>query len=354
MNPPMPRLRIPLAPQPRGTEVPRAAPAPQATVLRTSSAFACLLLLPLLTLLASCRERTPAADLLPGYLEADLVQVASPEGGYLTELAVRRGQQVAADQLLFRLDATPLQLEHDRTAAVRDAMRLRAEDSALGEREENIRRLQALLDAEQARLALAKSEFERHQTLIRGGGVSQAALQEREAAYKQSQENLAALQAQLDLARKGQRPLQIEALKAENQALAAARDLAAWKSEQTARTSPAEAIVHDTLYEPGEYVAPGRPVVVLRRTADLRARFFVPPAQLAQLRLGQEIEILLPGNQPPLRAPVSRISDQAEFTPPVIYSREESERLVFLVEAQLEPGDAAKLHPGLPVSIRIP
>jgi HlyD family secretion protein len=274
-------------------------------------------------------------------------------GGYLVELRVGRGQQVAADQALFRLDATPLRLERERAAAAGDAARLRAEDAALGEREENIRRLQALLLAEQARLTLAEAEFQRHQALVRSGGVSKSALQEREAVYKQSREGVAVIQAQLDLARKGQRPLQIEALDAENKAFDAARHLATWNSEQTVRASPEAAVVQDTLYEPGEWVPAGRPVVVLRRTRDLRARFYVPPATLALLRLGQQVEILLPGSAAPLRAPVVRISDQAEYTPPVIYSREESERLVFLVEAQLPPEAAASLHPGLPVSVRV-
>ena len=310
-----------------------------------------LVVLPLA--LATCRPRDAADSLLPGYLEADLVEIGSSEPGYLAELAVHRGQQVAAGAPLFQLDPTPLGLARERADAAGEAARLRAEDAALGEREETIRRLEALLAAEQARLTLAQAEFERYSALVRTGAVSQSALQEREAAFKQSRENLAALQAQLDLAHKGQRPLQVAALDAEQRATRAARDLAAWRNAQGARTSPEAAIVHDTLFEPGEWVPAGRPVVVLRRTRDLRARFFVAPSVLPDLQLGQQVDILLPGSDTPVRAPVVRISDEAEFTPPVIYSREQSQRLVFLVEAQLSPADAARLHPGLPVSIRL-
>jgi HlyD family secretion protein len=332
-------------------------PTPSAAVRcrphRATATARCVLGLFALLLAAGCRDRRADETLLPGYLEADMLEMGAPEGGYLTELAVRRGDQVAADAVLFKLDATPLALARQRAEASGDAARLRAEDALLGEREETIRRLEALVAAEEARLAQARAEFDRHTTLVRSGAVSQSAVQEREALYKQSRENLAALHAQLDLARKGQRPLQIAALDAEQRASQAARDLAAWLTAQAVRTSPEPAIVQDTLFEPGEWVPAGRPVVVLRRTRDLRARFFVPPAELAQLRLGDEIEIVLPGSATPLRAPVARISNQAEFTPPVIYSREESQRLVFLVEAQLPPAAAAELHPGLPVSIRL-
>jgi HlyD family secretion protein len=307
----------------------------------------------LLLLVAGCRDAKHDSTLLPGYLEADLVEIGSPEGGYLAELPVHRGQTVEAGRELFRLDPTPLDLAKQQAEATGEAIRLRAEDAALGEREQIIRRLQANVDAEQARLTLAQAEYDRHQSLIRSGGVSQSALQQSEAAYKQSRENLKALQAQLELARQGQRPLEVAALKAYDRASRATADLAAWHGAQTVRSSPEQAIVHDTLYEPGEWVAAGRPVVLLRRTSDLRARFYVSPSVLAKLRLGQEVEVILPGTATPLLAPVARIADRAEYTPPVIYSREESERLVFLVEAQLAPADAAKLHPGLPVSVRV-
>jgi HlyD family secretion protein len=49
---------------------------------------------------------------------------------------------------------------------------------------------------------------------------------------------------------------------------------------------------------------------------------------------------------------VSHISPQAEFTPPVIYSRQERAKLVFLIEARPAPVDATKLHPGQPVEVR--
>jgi HlyD family secretion protein len=50
---------------------------------------------------------------------------------------------------------------------------------------------------------------------------------------------------------------------------------------------------------------------------------------------------------------VSFISPQAEYTPPVIYSQQERAKLVFLVEARPAPEDAAKLHPGQPLEVRL-
>jgi HlyD family secretion protein len=48
------------------------------------------------------------------------------------------------------------------------------------------------------------------------------------------------------------------------------------------------------------------------------------------------------------------IADRAEFTPPVLYSKENRAKLVYLVEAKPASADAAKLHPGQPVDVTLP
>jgi len=53
-------------------------------------------------------------------------------------------------------------------------------------------------------------------------------------------------------------------------------------------------------------------------------------------------------------ATVTFVSDRAEFTPPVLYSKENRTKLVYLVEAKPTPGDAVRLHPGQPVDIGVP
>jgi HlyD family secretion protein len=50
---------------------------------------------------------------------------------------------------------------------------------------------------------------------------------------------------------------------------------------------------------------------------------------------------------------VSFISPQAEYTPPVIYSRESREKLVFMIEIVFDADVGAKLHPGQPVDVRL-
>ena len=115
--------------------------------------------------------------------------------------------------------------------------------------------------------------------------------------------------------------------------------------------APAKTLVHDTFYAEGEWVAAGNPVVSLLPPGNLKLRFFVPETALGGLKIGQAVRAVCDGCSAPIMAKISYISRQAEFTPPVIYSRDQRAKLVFLVEARPEPGDAAKLKPGQPLDV---
>ncbi len=301
---------------------------------------------------AGCKPASKRVE-LPGYLEADLIEMASPESGYLADLLVHRGQFLEAGAPLYRLESPALELELVSASQHRLGAQKRAEDASVGEREENLRLLEANLAAQDAVVKLAKREYQRQASLTSVGATSKEHLEEAQSNLTQAEQKWKAFQAQLDLARKGQRPLQLEALGADVAALQASEATAQWHLNQLVRNAPVEAVVQDTLFQPGEWVSAGRPVVALRNVADLRARFFVTPEQAANLQLGDDVQVTLPGKAPPLTAKIVRLADQAEFTPPVIYSREQAARLVFMVEAQLPEQAARDLHPGLPVTIGI-
>ena len=114
------------------------------------------------------------------------------------------------------------------------------------------------------------------------------------------------------------------------------------------------ALVHDTLYSEGEWVAAGNPVVSLLPPGNLKMRFFVPETVVGALKMGQEVRAACDGCGAAIAAKISYISRQAEFTPPVIFSREQRAKLVFLVEARPAPADAARLKPGQPLDVTLP
>jgi HlyD family secretion protein len=112
--------------------------------------------------------------------------------------------------------------------------------------------------------------------------------------------------------------------------------------------SPVAGTIQQIYFRPGEMVPAGRPVLAILPPGNLKVRFFVPEPVLPQVTYGETITVRCDGcaNQ---SARVSFIAKSAEYTPPVIYSLEERNKLVFLIEALPEQPD--KLRVGQPVDV---
>jgi HlyD family secretion protein len=132
----------------------------------------------------------------------------------------------------------------------------------------------------------------------------------------------------------------------------AALDKAKWSFDQKLQFAPTNAFVQDTLYRQGEWVAAGNPVVVLLPPENLKVRFFVPETMLPQIKAGETVNVSFDGGQHPYVATINYISTQTEFTPPVIYNRENRAKLVYMIEATFPPADAPELRPGQPVDVK--
>ncbi|HEX8257956.1 MAG TPA: HlyD family efflux transporter periplasmic adaptor subunit, partial [Allosphingosinicella sp.] len=102
-------------------------------------------------------------------------------------------------------------------------------------------------------------------------------------------------------------------------------------------------------FQRGEWAGANQPVVALIPDDRVFIRFFVPEGSVAAYRTGRRIAFRCDGCGAPRAATIAYVSPRPEFTPPIIYSREARDRLVFMVEARPEPG--AALTPGLPVDV---
>jgi HlyD family secretion protein len=127
---------------------------------------------------------------------------------------------------------------------------------------------------------------------------------------------------------------------------------AEWNYDQKRQSAPQAGFVYDTLYRQGEWVAAGKPAVVLLPPQNIKVRAFVPETRIGTIHYGQTVRVLVDGVRDPFVGQVSYISPHAEYTPPVIYSRESREKLVFMVESVFDPAVSAKLHPGQPVDVQ--
>jgi HlyD family secretion protein len=281
--------------------------------VRKNGGGAIAAVLVLAALLAGCNWNG-GEPVLQGYVEGTYVNVSPEDPGKIAKLAVQRGARVAAGDLLFRLSSS--------------------------EQDANVTAARARVAQAESQVAQAKSAFEGAEKAFRrvtdlqrtnvvaqaNVDTAQAARDEAQAALQAAERNLAATQAALELA----------------EVLLARRTL----------TAPATGSIEDTYFEAGEFVAAAQPVVSLLPDGGRKIRFYVPEPRLLEFKPGTRVGISCDGCAERLEAEVTFVATQAEYTPPVIYSVGNREKLVFRVEAR-PLASAAELSIGLPVDVRL-
>ncbi|MFB0975416.1 MAG: HlyD family efflux transporter periplasmic adaptor subunit [Tolumonas sp.] len=301
--------------------------------------------------LSACQPATE--NTLPGYVEGDYIRIATPVAGYLRELAVSEGQQVQTGQPLFRLESSEVSSNQQAAQATLKKAQAQAADLSKGKRSEEIASLNAQLGTAQAALRLSEQELLRQQRLRKQGFSNQATLDLAISSRSQAEGKVRDLKAQLALAVQAARSDLREAAQADITAAEAQFSHADWLQAQTAPTSPVTATVEETLYQLGEWIPAGSPVVTLLAPEAVKIRFYIPETALATIKAGQNIAISCDGSKTTIPARISFIASNAEYTPPVIYSKENRAKLVFMVEARPLDTSTFPLHPGQPVAVAL-
>jgi HlyD family secretion protein len=302
--------------------------------------------------LTSCAPPPPGR--VQGYIEGEFVYVASPQAGALRKLLVSRGEVVKAGDLLFSLDSSPEKDDLDQAQRRLSEARASLADARKGKREPEIRSLEAQITQARAALAYSSAEWERQEKLskVEGAGAAQDMEKARQA-HDQDAARLTQMEADLETARLGARDDLVAAMEANVRALEAAESRSQWGLDQKSQAAPRAGIIFDTLYRPGEWVEPGRPVVALLPPENIKLRAFVPERLVGALHQGDPVSVSIDGVAGIISGKISFISPQVEYTPPVIYSRESREKLAFMIEAVFDPKIAAQLHPGQPVNVQL-
>ena len=306
--------------------------------------------LAVLCMVGGCSRSDP--NRVQGYVEGEYVYVASPLPGALESLSVRRGAEVKAGDPLFVLESAAEQAARDEVERRLAQAKANLEDLKKGKRPSEIESLNAQLKQARVALVLAEREFGRQNNLIHiPGATAELDLDRTRSARDQNRHWVAQLEAELKTAQLGSRSDQITAAEANVRALEAALAKAEWDRSQKRQIAPLAGLVFETLYRQGEWVPAGRPVVALLPPQNIKVRAFVPQIQIGAIHLGDSVLVRVDGVTEPFTGTVSFISPQAEYTPPVIYSQESRDKLVFMIEALFDPNTAVNLHPGQPVDV---
>ncbi len=299
----------------------------------------------------SCDKIDPS--LVQGYIEGEFVYVASPFGGRLEKLAVKRGDQVEKGALLFALDDTAERAEKEEVRRRVAQAEAQLADAKQGMRPSEIDAIKAQLEQAKASLVLSEIELERQAKLLVSKVTSRREVDVAQATRDEDKQRVAQLESTLETAQLGARADLVKAAEQNLLAQQAALQRAEWNFAQKQQSAQQAGLVTDTLYREGDWVPAGNPVVSLLPPTNLKVRAFVPQTVIGNVQIGTEAKVVVDGVAEPYPAKVSFISPRAEFTPPVIYSQKMREKFVFLIELSVDPVTAAKLHPGQPVDVRL-
>lgn len=298
--------------------------------------------------LGAC-SKTPDSS-FSGYVEAQSVTIAAPQSGWLTTVDVDRGAAIVDGQLLFILDSSQAGNSLAGAQSRAEAASAQAQDLAKGAREADIAPLLAQRVQAQSALDLAKANEARYAQLEPKGFVSAAQMDQLRAATKSAAAALANIDRLIAKKKLAAREDQQHAAQAQAAATSADVANAQWTVDDRSVRARLTGQVDERLREPGEFVAAGSPVLTVRPKGRSFVRFYVPQSELAKFKVGTVVHVGCDGCTAQ-SGRVRFIAPNAEFTPPVIYSVKERQKLMFLIE--VTPDKPEALHAGQPVDVNL-
>jgi len=310
--------------------------------------FVCTL--PLISALFSACE--PAPPFATGYVEGEYVLVAPVATAQIGRLAVARGDRVEAGAVLVEMERRDAEIAlAEATAALAQAESQLA-NLREGRRPEEIRVIEATLASVQAQADEADRAAARMLSLAERGAATNTQADDAATAATVAHARVAEAEANLAVARLPARPQEIAAAEAAVAGATASREKAQWNLDQRRLTAPANGTIQDVIRTGGELAGPSAPVLSMLPDGAVKLRLYVPETSVAAIAQGSRLSVRCDGCAAGLGATVTYVADAPEFTPPVIYSLQNRQTLVYLIEAR--PEGAPGLKPGQIVDVSLP
>src|SRR5262245_58181676 len=232
--------------------------------------------------------------LVQGELDATRFDIAARVDGRVGEIPVTRGENVATNAVLVRIDNPETVAKHEQTLAAKIVADAQLANINAGTRPEVIAARKAALDRTQASGVLAQQTYDRVRQLAEHGNAPQARLDQATDALHESQ------RAQ-DQAKSAHEQA-VNGYTAEEHQIAAANvekavaDIKAVQSiiDQMVVYAPVATQVYQRNVEPGEYISPGVPLVTLIDLNDLWIHFDLREDLVKTLKVGDRFDVRIP------------------------------------------------------------
>jgi HlyD family secretion protein len=290
---------------------------------------------------------------LAGYTYGEFTYLSFPFTEEVEQLFVSKGDVVTKGQKLMQLAAFPaenaLRIAEEKVIAEKALLH----NLETGERPAALDIISSQLVRAKSAASLAKRQLDRKEQLYKEKMISAADWERAKEDYVQKSAQVKELLQQLTLKKLPARQAEINNQKSHVESAILQRDKAQWEVRQRILFAPLDGTVYDILYHQGERPPAGKPVISLLPSGSIKIRFYVSEKRLGEIHNGEKVKIYCDGCEKPLRGHVNYISPQAEFSPPVIYSTQRREKLLFMAEAVPVKEDIPLIKAGQPVNVEV-
>jgi len=255
-----------------------------------------------------------------GRLESDEIDIDTKFAGRIAKLFVDEGDMVAAGQVLAMMDTQDLEAS------------LRKAEALVSQAERTLEAARANVDQQKAQVVFAKQELERMRFLVPKGFAPKELLDQRQ---QQVDGGLAALAAAT------------ETMKGAEHALdAATHDVELYQVNIADNTlvAPRLGRIQYRVANVGEVLPAGGKVFTMLDVGYVYMDIYLPTVDVGKIKIGSDARIVLDAYPDrPIPAKVSFIATQAQFTPKMVETRTERDKLVFRVRVRIDP-DLLRRH----------
>ncbi len=294
----------------------------------------------------------PPVPLATGYAEGEFILVAPVAVAQIKHVAVERGARVEAGELLVEMEKQDSEIAVAAAKAALAQAQAHLADLQVGRRPEEIGVIEANLASANAQADEANRTRDRISNLAERGAVTNSQKEDAISAAQIAAAKVAQIEGELSVARLPARPQVIAQAEAAVSAAEAALSRAVWNYEQRSLSLSEPVTVFDVIRNDGEIVGPTAPILSVLGDGAVKLRLYVPETAVSGIKVGDTLIVSCDGCREGLTADITYISKEPEFTPPVIYSLGNRQKLVYLIEAR--PTTDSTLKPGQIVDVALP
>lgn len=279
----------------------------------------------LIPAVAACTGKKNTYD-ASGVFETTEITVSAEGNGKIEWLDIEEGCKVHAGDTLGCIDTTQLHLTK---------VQLESSRKAVGSGKYDVTKQIAAL---RQQLAKQKQERERFSKLAAAGASGQKTVEDIEAQIAILEKQIAAQEDNLNNANSG--------ISGQTTALEAQIMMVEDRIRKCVITSPADGVILDKYAEAGELAGQGRALFKVADINNVKIRAYVTADQLTTLKIGQEVKVYADQGKKGRKeyaGTIVWISEQAEFTPKTIQTRDERANLVYAIKIAVKNDGLIKL-----------